>query len=75
MSDPAALYRMVFLTACVMLIVEATFGIMAEMKRSDSTTITQATVWIRSLLMIILAVIMFFFLRSTTTSASSYRPL
>lgn len=73
MSNPSEIYRIVFITACVFLVVEAVFSTLMEMKKSNSTTLSQATSWIRSILMIVLAVVMFLFLGSTqTTSALSY---
>lgn len=75
MTNPSEIYRIVFITACVFLVVEAVFSTLAEMKKTKSTTLSQATSWIRSILMIVLAVVMFLFLGSTeTTSAvSNYR--
>lgn len=70
MSNPAGIYRITFITACVFLVVEAVYSTMDEMKRSQKTTLSQATSWIRSILMVVLAVIMFLFLGSTVTSTS-----
>lgn len=70
MSNPAGIYRIVFITACVFLVVEAVFSTIEEMKRTQKTTLSQATAWIRSIFMIILAIIMFLFLGSTVTSTS-----
>lgn len=73
MSNPSEIYRIVFITACVFLVVEAVFATLNEMKNGKSTTLSQATSWIRSIFMIVLAVVMFLFLGSTeTTSALRY---
>jgi hypothetical protein len=67
MIDPADLYSFVFTSASVFLIVESVFNLMSEMKNKSSTQLSQATTWIRSLLMIVLAIVMFFFVRSSQT--------
>jgi len=73
MSNPSEIYRIVFISVCVFLVVDAVFATLNEMKRSGSTTLSQATVWIRSILMVVMAVVMFLFLGSTeTTSALRY---
>ena len=61
------LYILVFTSASVFLIVEAVFAILYEFRKKDKSTLSQATVWIRSLLMIMLAVIIMVFIKSTET--------
>lgn len=72
MSDPVRVYNAVFYAACAFLVIEAVYGIMNEMKKSQRTTLSQAATWIKSLLMIVLAVVMFAFLQSTDTSATPF---
>lgn len=69
MLDFGDLYTFVFGAGSAFLIIEAVFSILYEMRRKDGTTLSQATVWIRSLLMIVLAVVMMFLLKSTQTSS------
>ena len=71
MIDPADLYKFVFTSASIFLIVESVFNIMDEMKNKSSTQLSQATTWIRSLLMIVLSIVMFFFVRSSQTVAQA----
>jgi hypothetical protein len=69
MIDPSDLYGFVFTSASILLIIEAVFAVMGEMKSKSSTKLSQATVWIRSLLMIVLAIVILVFLRSSQTTA------
>lgn len=69
MSNPSTIYTLIFVTAPIFLIVEAVFNTLNEMKRSDKTTLSQATIWIKSILMIVLASIMLLLLRSTVTDS------
>lgn len=69
MIDPADLYNFIFTAASLFLIIEAIFNVVSEIKKPSSTSLTQATVWIRSLLMIVLGVIIFMFVRSSQTTA------
>lgn len=68
MIDPSDLYNFIFTTASLFLIIEAIFNIISEIKKPSSTSLSQATVWIRSLLMIVLSVIIFMFVRSSQTT-------
>ena len=72
MSNPSTIYTLIFVTAPIFLIVESVFATLNEMKRSDKTTLSQATAWIKSILMIVLASVMLMLLRSTVTDAVSY---
>ena len=72
MSNPSTIYTLIFVTAPIFLIIEAVFSTLNEMKRSDKTTLSQATAWIKSILMIVLASIMLMLLRSTVTNSVSY---
>ncbi len=69
MIDPADLYNFIFTSASLFLIIESIFNVISEIKKPSSTSLTQATVWIRSLLMIVLGVIIFMFVRSSQTTA------
>jgi hypothetical protein len=71
MSNPSTIYTLIFVTAPIFLILEAVFATLNEMKRSDKTTLSQATAWIKSILMIVLASIMLMLLRSTVTDSVS----
>jgi hypothetical protein len=71
MSNPSTIYTLIFVTAPIFLIIEAVFSTLNEMKRSDKTTLSQATAWIKSILMIVLASIMLMLLRSTVTDSVS----
>lgn len=70
MSDPVQIYNTVFYAGSCFLVIEAVYGIMNEMKKSQRTTLSQATAWIKSLLMIVLALVMVMFIQSTDTSVS-----
>lgn len=73
MIDPSDLYNFVFMSAVLFLVIEAVFSIINEIKKPSTTSLSQATTWIRSLLMIVLGVIIFMFLKnSQTTAVSSY---
>ena len=72
MSNPSTIYTLIFVTAPIFLIVEAVFSTLNEMKKTDKTTLSQATAWIKSILMIVLASIMLMLLRSTVTNSVSY---
>lgn len=69
MSNPSNIYKIIFITACIFLVVEAVFSTLDEMKKPKSTTLAQATSWIRSIFMIVLAVVMFMLLQSTQTTS------
>ena len=73
MIDPSDLYNFIFISGALFLIIEAVFNVIKEIKNPSSTTLTQATTWIRSLLMIVLGVVIFLLMRSsqTTTVSSS----
>ncbi len=68
MIDPSDLYNFIFMTVSLFLTIEAIFNIINEIKKPSSTSLSQATVWIRSLLMIVLSVIIFMFVRSSQTT-------
>jgi hypothetical protein len=68
MIDPADLYNFIFMSASLFLIIEAIFNVISEIKKPSSTSLTQATMWIRSLLMIVLGVVIFMFVRSSQTT-------
>ena len=70
MLDPSDLYNFVFTAAALFLIIESIFNIISEIKKPSSTSLSQATIWIRSLLMIVLGIVIFFFMRSSQTTAS-----
>lgn len=69
MLDFADLYTFVFGAGSAFLVVEAVYGILNETRRKDGTTLSQATVWIRSLLMIVLAIVMIVLIKSTATTS------
>lgn len=76
MIDPADLYNFVFTAASLFLIIEAIFNVVSEIKKPSSTSLSQATIWIRSLLMIVLGVVIFMFVRSSqTTTVGGGAPL
>ncbi len=69
MLDLADIPAFVFGSASAFFIIEAIFGIMDEIKRKDGSTLSQATTWIRSLLMIVMAIVMLVFIKSTATTS------
>lgn len=69
MLDFGDLYTFVFGAGSAFLIVESVYGILGEMRRKDGTTLSQATVWIRSLLMIVLAIVMMVLIKSSATTS------
>jgi hypothetical protein len=71
MTNPESIYRIVFIATCVFLVTEAIFSTLDVMKSKNSTTLSQATSWIRSIFMIVLATVIFLLLGSTVTSAVS----
>jgi hypothetical protein len=72
MIDPSDLYNFVFVSAALFFVIEAVFSIIEEIKKPSSTSLSQATIWIRSLLMIVFAVVLFMFMRSSQTSTNVY---
>lgn len=68
--DPSYLFNFVFVSTSIFLIIEAVFAIVAEIKKPSTTSLSQATIWIRSLLMIVLSVIILIFMRSSQTTSS-----
>lgn len=70
MMEPSDLYNFVFISAALFFVIEAIFAVIEEIKKPSSTSLSQATIWIRSLLMIVLGVTIFIFMRSSQTTAS-----
>lgn len=69
MLDLADIPTFVFASTSVFLIVEAVYGILYETRRKDGTTLSQATTWIRSLLMIVTAIVISVIVKSTLTTS------
>lgn len=67
MPDPVTIQNWVFNAVSIFLIVEGVLNIMNVMskKDKDSKTVTQARIWIQSILMIVSAVIIFWLTHST----------
>jgi hypothetical protein len=74
MSNPVTIYKWIFITVCVFLIVEAISNITYEMQspagNSGTKIAVQAKTWIRSLFMIAAAVIIFILTNTGTTNAA-----
>lgn len=74
MSNPVTIYKWIFVTVCVFLIVEAVSNVAHEMQspsgNSGSKIAVQAKTWIRSLFMIAAAVIIFILTNTGTTDAA-----
>lgn len=70
MIDPSDLYTFVFAAASMFLIIEAVYNFIPGQKET-SKKLSDATKWLRSLLMITLAVVMFIFVRSSQTVAQA----
>lgn len=70
MIDPGKVNSAVVYAVCAFLVIEAVYGIMNEMKKSQRSTLSQAATWIKSLLMITFAVILGLFFINTETSVS-----
>lgn len=67
MPDPVTIQNWVFNAVSIFLIVEGVLNIMNAMskKDKDSKTVTQARIWVQSILMIVSAVIIFWLTHST----------
>ncbi len=74
MSNPSSIYKIILIVACSFLVVEAVFSTMDEMKKQNSTTVSQATAWIRSIFMIVLATVIMLLLGNTVTTAFPVPP-
>lgn len=59
MPDPVSMTNWIINSIAALLIIEAVIEIVNTMYKKDQTTVHQARIWLRSLLMIVSAVILF----------------
>lgn len=61
-------YAFTFASVAIFLVVEAVYNILGEVRNESKTSLSQATVWVRSLLMIVMAMALMYFTYGTYTS-------
>ena len=74
MSDPVSMQKWVFNAVAALLIIEGVVEIVNSIYKKDQTTIHQARIWLRSLLMIVSALIIFWLTQSTKVTVRINRP-
>lgn len=68
MSDPISMTNWIINSVAILLIVEGVIEIVNAVYKKDQTTIHQARIWLRSLLMIVSAIVIFWINRKTPIS-------